>query len=103
MSGFNPLLAEKDFAAGLDELAFKLERDPEKFRREQSSLNAQPLSNHPLLPDYSTSGGLIDRGKQHLDESIPNGQKRRTECAYRMMLQGVCDLGVWLRAKGYDV
>jgi hypothetical protein len=88
-------------ALNADILALR-EKNPEHFRREPSTMDSIPLKD-TAIPDYSTAGGLIDRGKSHLDESIPNGQRRRTETAYAQLLRGVMELGVWLRAKGYDV
>lgn len=53
--------------------------------------------------DYSTAGLKVDVARAHLDESIPNRQKRRTELAFKSLAEGVEELRTWLRGSGYDV
>ena len=53
--------------------------------------------------DYSTAGLKVDVARAHLDESIPNRQKRRTELAFKSLTEGVEELRTWLRGSGYDV
>lgn len=55
------------------------------------------------VSDYASAGIKIDIGKQHLDESLPNGQYARTRAAYMLMRAGVDELGVWLRSRGVAV
>ncbi len=53
--------------------------------------------------DYGSAGLKIDTACQHLEESLPNHQLHRTQLAYRALVEGTQELGVWLRANGYDV
>lgn len=57
----------------------------------------------PKLPDYAESCTRIQRGLQHLDESLPNGQLQRTRYAYLLLRSGVDTLGAWLRDRGVQV
>lgn len=81
--------------------------DPEHFRREAPSASTLPLGpteddrRRPL--DYATAGMAVQRAMHHLDESLPTGQRRRGELAYRMLREGTDDLGVWMRRRGYRV
>ncbi len=83
----------------------------EDLRREPS--DTEGLTSEPLLVqrnalpflfvDYAAAGLKIDRGVSHMDESVPNKQKLRTEAAFRAMNEGLVELGIWLRANGYEV
>lgn len=53
--------------------------------------------------DWASAGLKIERGVAHLSESLPNGQCRRTEEAFKLLRQGVEELGCFLRARGLDV
>ena len=90
--------------------------DVEDFRRETPSMSTAPLSREELatldraelpgftgLLDYSAAGNRVSRGMQHLDESLPIGQRRRSELAFAMMEQGMVELKIWMRARGYHV
>jgi len=79
--------------------------DPiEAFRREQPSMRTTPLTAEEFgLLDYSTAGGKIDRAIMHLDEGLPTGQRQRCEAAYKLLAEGIQELGVWMRAAGYKV
>jgi len=78
--------------------------DPEIYRREQPSMRTTPLTVAELgLLDYSIAGGKIDRGVMHLNEGLPGGQRLRCESAYKSLAEGVQEMGVWMRAAGYDV
>jgi hypothetical protein len=74
--------------------------DAEAHRREKPTLDAQPLVG---LVDYAAAGTMLQLGIHHWDESIPTGQKRRTELAAQLVTEGVVDTLQWLKAKGYDV
>lgn len=76
---------------------------PEVYRREETTMDASPLKPSEIQLDYAFAGTKIDAAKHHLDEGLPNGQKRRSEAAFRLLRTGVEELGVWMRAKGYDV
>lgn len=79
----------------------ELMRQAESHRRELATMDATPVA--PLTLDYSGPGMFIQRAMHHLDEALPNGQRLRAEIAYRMLQRGTAELGVWMRAKGYDV
>lgn len=74
----------------------------ERFRREPTTMNASPLNVHGVL-DYATAAQMITTAMHHLDESIPNGQKERTEQSMTLLRLGATQLGAWLDAKGYQV
>jgi hypothetical protein len=73
----------------------------ESHRREPQTFNSYPVKVE--LEDYGPALTRITVAKSHLDESIDNGQKLRTEVAFHDMRRGVEELGCWLRAKGYTV
>ena len=72
----------------------------EDLRREPKLYNDDPL---PGMLDYASSGVTIESAAQHLRESIPNGQKGRTEAAFAALREAVALQEEWLRAKGFDV
>lgn len=75
------------------------------LRSESTTFTPTPLDADAAreIPDYSESCLRIGLSTLVLDESLPNGQKLRTEAAYRVLQRGVTDLGSWLRAKGLAV
>lgn len=87
----------------------RMVHETESFRRERPSMDAQPLVPYGRSPsqetimDYGEAGTLLALGIHHWDESIPGGQKMRTELAAQMIVEGVLGTLAWLRAKGYDV
>lgn len=93
------LRATRDAQAA--QLASLAEKDPEVFRREPKNMSSLPV-NTPIL-DYAQAGTLIDKAMHHLNESLPNGQKRRTETAFAMLEDGCAAMRVWLRQSGYEV
>lgn len=78
--------------------------NPEAYRREKPTLNAQPIAALTCYGiDYASAGNLIDQAIHHLDEALPVGQKRRAELAFAMLDKGVEQLRVWMREKGYEI
>lgn len=73
----------------------------ELYRREKPTTSLTTLS--ATVPDYAAPALKIDVAMHHLDESIANSQRLRTQYAYCTLLEGAAELGVWLRANGYDV
>lgn len=78
-----------------------LQQTIEQYRREPKTMGTEPIN--AAVPDYANSAGLVSQAMHHLDEALPTGQKRRAELAHRMLTQGVQELSMWMRAKGYDV
>lgn len=72
----------------------------EQNRRETTTLDSVPI---PDAMDYAHSGQVIEQAVGHLRESVPNGQKQRTEAAFMALRIAVELQRVWLRAKGYGV
>jgi hypothetical protein len=72
----------------------------EAARREAPTLDANPV---PGVVDYATSGQAMELAMMHLRESIPNGQKTRTEAAMAAMMEAVQLHAKWLIAKGYEL
>lgn len=72
----------------------------EALRREPFSTLPQDAV-HGL--DYASAGLKIDLAALHLDEALPNRQQLRTQAAYKLLAEGVQELGVWLRGNGYEV
>ena len=70
-------------------------------QREQPTLS--PTTKPVHAPDYSTSTMRIQTGLRTLDESLPNGQKVRSETALQLMRQGMEELAVWMRESSYRV
>lgn len=83
--------------------------DAEAHRRERPTLDANPLvpygrnATDSAVLDYAQAGTMIQLGIHHWDESIPSGQKVRTELAAQLITEGVVETLLWLREKGYDV
>lgn len=84
-----------------DEEVRQLRAETEAQRRERPTLNAAPLKDRPDLRDYAASGTMIQNAMHHLDESIPSGQRQRTELAMNLLVAGAMDLNEWLKAKGH--
>lgn len=78
----------------------KMFSDAEAARREKPSMDCRPLEG---MMDYGEAGTFLDNGIAHWDESIPTGQKLRTELAAQLIVVGITNTLLWLRAKGYDV
>lgn len=76
-----------------------------RVEHERPSVDTGPVSfcDSNVLPDYATCGLLVSDGIAQMDESVPSGQKERTEAAYRAAAIGMAELGNWLRARGFDV
>jgi hypothetical protein len=72
----------------------------ERNRRERSSMPTSPI---PGLVDYAAGGVAADNGWMHLNESIVNGQKLRTEAAAELVVLGLYHQLRWLAAAGYKV
>jgi hypothetical protein len=75
----------------------------EAQRREKPSLNGNPLPTSHNVPDYGASGQAMEIAMGQLRESVPNGQKRRTEHAFHALRLAMLAQERWLREKGYDV
>lgn len=73
---------------------------PEAYRRERKGFDTTPI---PGVVDYGISGTSIDNAIHHLNESLPVGQKRRTELAFKQLAVAVAQLHDWLAAKGLEV
>lgn len=76
----------------------------EQHRREKPSMDAWPLGpGKATVVDYGSSGQAMENAMAHLRESIPNGQKQRTEFAFRALRVAVRQHEAWLIAKGFNV
>jgi hypothetical protein len=80
----------------------------EQYRRERCTMDARPVVSNIAMPeghvfDYAGAGVLVEMGMHHLNESLPNGQKLRSEEAFKALEQGVEMMRNWMRAKGYSV
>lgn len=77
-------------------------RRAEELRRshERKSFDTNPI---PDAVDYGMSGQITELALGHLRESIPNGQRERTEVSYRALMKSVELTGDWLRKKGMNV
>jgi hypothetical protein len=71
-----------------------------RTKHERRSFDTSPLTG---IVDYGTSGQISELAMAHLRESIPDGQKHRTEEAYRALVTSVRITGLWLRRKGLNV
>lgn len=78
-------------------------REAEAQRRESPTITGFPLPNGAEVPDYGQSGQVMEIAMAHLRESVPNGQKQRTEKAFLALKLAVMNHERWLRVKGYDV
>lgn len=83
-------------------MAEKLANEAEAQRRELPTLSVSPFEND-LMIDYATAAQMIATAMHHLDESLPGGQRKRTEVAMMLATIGLKALGVWLEAKGCEV
>ena len=78
--------------------------EAEEQRREKPTLDSHPLQGeNATVVDYGQSGSPMELAMAHLRESIPNGQKLRTEAAARALALVVGEQMKWLRQKGYRV
>lgn len=76
--------------------------DAERLRRETPSMDAYPLTNATVV-DYGRSGSAMENAMAHLRESVPNGQRVRTEAAFLALATALDQHRLWLRHKGYSV
>lgn len=74
-------------------------RSAEFLRRERPSIT--PGGMIPGVMDYAASGNVMELAMGHLRESIPSGQKARTQQAWLAMKEAVRQHELWLRARGY--
>lgn len=72
--------------------------DIENTRRERAGVDTIPTS---LAPDYSESITNIEIAVKTLAESLPNGQKLRTELAFSLLEANVNSLRAYLQVKGH--
>jgi hypothetical protein len=87
-----------------EEFCKALLADAERLRREKPSMDANPLAGEQnVVIDYGRSGQAMENAMAHLRESIPNGQRCRTEAAFLALQHSLDQHRVWLRAKGYHV
>jgi len=87
-----------------EEFAKALLADAERLRREKPSMDANPLTGDlEVVIDYGASGQAMENAMAHLRESIPNGQRVRTEAAFMALAQSLDQHRIWLRQKGYHV
>jgi hypothetical protein len=91
---------EKEFVEQELEEMRVLKAAAESNRRERSTMPTSPI---PGLVDYAAGGVAADNGWQHLNESIVNGQKLRTEAAAELVTLGLYHQLRWLAAAGYKV
>ena len=68
------------------------------LRREQRGFDTGP--RRVEVCDWASSAGKIHSAMRHLDESLPGGQRRRTQLAILQMDAGIAELKVWLRDAG---
>jgi hypothetical protein len=84
-----------------------LDREAWNARREIGTFDVTPKKlieeGVSVVVDYSSATTKIDRAVFHLDEALPDGAKRRAELAFRLLREGVLELGLWMRARGLDV
>jgi hypothetical protein len=74
----------------------------EKNRREAPSFEASPLPGELPDSDWAPAMNLISAATQHLDESLPTGQRDRTANAGAAMGLGLLLLQRALLARGLD-
>lgn len=78
--------------------------EAEANRRERPSVDCWPLPvETATVIDYGRSGQAIELALSHLRESVPNGQRRRTEAASAALMIAVKQHVDWLRQKGYNI
>lgn len=70
-------------------------------REKAGTLDVRPRAAQ--VRDYAEATIKIAQGLQGLDESLPNGQLRRTYNAFMLCRAGVEELAVWLRDRGVEV
>lgn len=87
-----------------EEFCKALLADAEGMRREKPSMDCAPLAGEAnTVIDYGRSGQAMENAMAHLRESIPNGQRVRTETAFLALSHSVDQHRLWLRQKGYHV
>lgn len=74
--------------------------DIEDTRRERTGVDTVPTD---LAPDYSESITNIELAVKTLAESLPNGQKLRTELAFGLLEDNVKMLRAYLQVKGHEL
>lgn len=74
----------------------------ESLRREKfnPALTPRPIAN---IVDYAAAAQAVELAMQALDESLPNGQKERSEQAFTLATEGLKHLRTWLTVRGYSV
>lgn len=87
----------------LQQRAERLIAEAEEQRREAPTRDTKPLPSNVLVPDYGSSGQVMELAMGHLRESVPNGQKLRTELAWAALRLAMVNHEEWLRQKGYAV
>ena len=81
----------------------QLIHEAEQNRREATTISTYPLMPSLDIPDYGMSGQVMENAMGQLRESVPNGQKERTEKAFVALKLAVQVHEQWLRHKGYSV
>lgn len=87
----------------LQQQAERLITEAEAQRREAPTRDTKPLPTDFQVPDYGSSGQVMELAMGHLRESVPNGQKVRTEHAWAALRLAMLNHEEWLRQKGYAV
>jgi len=77
--------------------------DLKRLTKEKDSIKPNLAYLPKGLDDYSLGGLFVDLAKYHLDESLPNGQKERSELALLALEVGLHKLKAWMKAAGYEV
>lgn len=65
------------------------------------TLNVDPPQNPD--DDYACALQRVQTALHHLDESLPNGQRARTEAAMRLLIRGTAELQAFLSARGLEL
>lgn len=66
-----------------------------------NTLNVKPASDPDA--DYAAALQRVQFALGHLDESLPNGQRARTEAAMRVLIRGTAELQAFLSARGLEL
>lgn len=100
----NTLAANYANSERTEKMASLYLEEAESHRREKPVMDAYPLTgDDATVVDYGRTGSAMELAMAHLRESVPNGQKRRTEAAANALALSVAQHLNWLRAKGYRV
>jgi hypothetical protein len=73
----------------------------EAFRQEPKTFDPGPLPGS--ITDYAPTGQIIEQAVAHLRESIPSGQRQRTEAAWEALRLVAPIHQEWLHKKGLQV